>query len=85
MTEPADCRVKIKNHPGGSKAFPASEIVSVDALALVRFGLRAADDPRITNMTQGNRRHFENRDADRPGVAPLYPRWLRRNGERRPL
>jgi glucoamylase len=46
---PADCTVKIKNHPGGSKAFPASEIVSVDALALVRFGLRAADDPRILN------------------------------------
>ena len=49
---PADCTVKIKNHPGGSKAFPASEIVSVDALALVRFGLRAADDPRITNTVK---------------------------------
>lgn len=46
---PADCTVKIKNHPGGSKAFPAPEIVSVDTLALVRFGLRAADDPRILN------------------------------------
>jgi glucoamylase len=46
---PADCVVEIKNHPNGTKAFPASEIVSVDALALVRFGLRAADDPRITN------------------------------------
>jgi glucoamylase len=46
---PADCTVKIKNHPGGFKAFPASEIVSVDALALVRFGLRAADDPHIKN------------------------------------
>ncbi len=47
---PADCTLKIKNPPGGSKVFPASEIVSVDALALVRFGLRAADDPRITNL-----------------------------------
>jgi glucoamylase len=46
---PADCIVKIKNHPGGTESFPASEIVSVDALALVRFGLRAADDPRILN------------------------------------
>jgi glucoamylase len=49
---PADCIVKIKNHPGGSKAFPAPEIVSVDALALVRFGLRAADDPRILNTVK---------------------------------
>jgi glucoamylase len=49
---PADCTVEIKNHPGGTKAFPASEIVSVDALALVRFGLRAADDPRILNTVQ---------------------------------
>jgi glucoamylase len=46
---PADCTVKIKNHPGGSKSFPAPEIVSVDALALVRFGLRAPDDPRVLN------------------------------------
>ncbi len=44
---PADCTVKIKNLPGGTQTFPAAEIVSVDALALVRFGLRAADDPRI--------------------------------------
>ncbi len=49
---PADCTVPIKNHPGGSKAFPASEIVSVDALALVRFGLRAPDDPRIANTVR---------------------------------
>jgi glucoamylase len=46
---PADCTVKIKNLPGGTQTFPAGEIVSVDALALVRFGLRAADDPRILN------------------------------------
>jgi glucoamylase len=49
---PADCTVKVKNHPGGSKAFPAPEITSVDALALVRFGLRAADDPRIVNTVK---------------------------------
>ena len=49
---PADCRVQIKNHPGGVAEFPAAEIVSVDALALVRFGLRAADDPRILNTVK---------------------------------
>ncbi|MEP7381918.1 MAG: glucan 1,4-alpha-glucosidase [Gemmatimonadota bacterium] len=44
---PADCTVDIKNLDGGAQTFPAAEIVSVDALALVRFGLRAADDPRM--------------------------------------
>jgi glucoamylase len=46
---PEDCIVEIKNQPDGTKSFPAPEIVSVDALALVRFGLRAANDPRILN------------------------------------
>jgi glucoamylase len=49
---PADCTVELKNRPGGTQPFPASEIVSVDALALVRFGLRAADDPRILNTVK---------------------------------
>jgi glucoamylase len=49
---PADCTIEIKNHPGGTQAFPAPDIVSVDALALVRFGLRAADDPRILNTVK---------------------------------
>ena len=49
---PAGCQVKIKNRPGGSEGFPAADIVSVDALALVRFGLRAADDPRIVNTVK---------------------------------
>ena len=43
--------MKIKNLSGNSE-FPAPEIVSVDALALVRFGLRAADDPRIVNTVK---------------------------------
>ncbi len=39
--------LQIKNRPEGQGAVPASEVVSADALALVRFGLRAASDPRI--------------------------------------
>jgi glucoamylase len=39
--------VPIKNR--ASSTAPAVEIVSPDALALVRFGLRAPDDPRILN------------------------------------
>lgn len=41
--------VPIKNRPVGGSDAPAVEIVSPDALALVRFGLRAPDDPRILN------------------------------------
>ncbi len=39
--------VQVRNHEAGSGAIPAHDLVSTDALALVRFGLRAADDPRI--------------------------------------
>ncbi len=41
--------VQIKNRGDQPSSFAAAEIVSPDALALVRFGLRAADDPRIVN------------------------------------
>ncbi len=41
--------VAIKNRPPGQSNEPATHIISPDALALVRFGLRAADDPRICN------------------------------------
>ena len=44
--------VPIKNRPPGSSLEPADYIVSPDALALVRFGLRAADDPRILNTVK---------------------------------
>ncbi|HVZ31507.1 MAG TPA: glycoside hydrolase family 15 protein, partial [Polyangiaceae bacterium] len=40
-------RVRVANLPPGSNEFPASEIVSPDAIAFVRLGLRAPDDPRI--------------------------------------
>ena len=41
--------VPIKNRAIGRSNAPAVEIVSPDALALVRFGLRAPDDPRMVN------------------------------------
>jgi glucoamylase len=44
--------VPIKNRPPGQSAEPAIHIVSPDALALVRFGLRAADDPHIVNTVK---------------------------------
>ena len=44
--------VPIKNRPPGQSDAPATLIISPDALALVRFGLRAADDPRIVNTVK---------------------------------
>ena len=41
--------INLKNHEGDKGEMPIGEVISVDALALVRFGLRAADDPRILN------------------------------------
>jgi glucoamylase len=46
---PASGFVPIKNRPPGASLELAASLVSPDALALVRFGLRAADDPRIRN------------------------------------
>ena len=49
---PAAGFVPIKNRPIGQSAEPAIHIVSPDALALVRFGLRAADDSRIVSTVK---------------------------------
>lgn len=44
---PAGGFVAIKNRPPDQSCVPATALTSPDALALVRFGLRRADDPRI--------------------------------------
>jgi glucoamylase len=49
---PAGGFVPIKNRPPAEMCQPATHIVSPDALALVRFGLRAPDDPRIQNTVK---------------------------------
>ncbi len=41
--------VPIKNRPPSQSSEPAEHIISPDFLALVRFGLRAPNDPRILN------------------------------------
>lgn len=48
-TSPKNGYVPIKNRPPSESKALFEYIVSPDALALVRFGLRAADDPRILN------------------------------------
>ena len=66
--------VPIKNRPPGASSAPADHIVSPDALALVRFGLRAADDPRILNTVQVL-------DSLLRTDTPLGPLWRRYNGD----
>jgi glucoamylase len=48
-SSPTQGYVPIKNRPPGDSEEEAYEIVSPDALALVRFGLRDPEDPRILN------------------------------------
>lgn len=44
--------VRIKNVVAAQNSRDASHVVSPDALALVRFGIRAADDPRIRDTVK---------------------------------
>ena len=69
---PAGGFVPIKNRPRGESSALASQIVSADALALVRFGLRSPSDPRIENTVRVIDRLLR---CDTPGG----PAWHRYN------
>jgi glucoamylase len=69
---PSSGFVPIKNRPPGQTSQPAANIVSPDALALVRFGLRQADDPRILNTIKVI-------DAILKVDTPNGPAWHRYN------
>jgi glucoamylase len=71
---PAQGSVPIKNRPPGENLESAAHIISPDALALVRFGLRAADDPRILNTVRII-------DALLRVQLPQGPCWYRYNGD----
>ncbi len=45
-------RVQVRNHEAGTGSIAADALVSADALALVRFGLRAPDDPRVLDTVK---------------------------------
>ncbi len=51
-SSPAGGFVTIKNRPPGNDVEETIHIISPDALALVRFGLRDAKDPRILNTVK---------------------------------
>jgi len=67
--------VPIKNRPPGTDSVPASEIVSPDALALVRFGLRDARDERIADTVRVI-------DHVLRADLPPGPSWRRYSGDR---
>lgn len=73
-TSPASGFVPIKNRPPDQSTAPAAHIVSPDALALVRFGLRAPDDLRIVNTVKVI-------DALLRVEAPGGPTWHRYNDD----
>jgi len=64
----------INNRRPGEGVIRAADLVSPDALALVRFGLRAADDPRIVNTVKVI-------DATLKVDLPPGPVWYRYNGD----
>jgi glucoamylase len=66
--------VPIKNRPPGEGMETAAHIISPDALALVRFGLRAPDDQRIVNTVKVI-------DALLKVETPYGPAWHRYNGD----
>jgi glucoamylase len=73
-SSPAEGFVPIKNRPPGQNLEPAKHIVSPDALALVRFGLRSAEDPRIVNTIKVI-------DALLKTETPAGPIWHRYNDD----
>jgi glucoamylase len=66
--------VHVRNRFGEASHLAADELISTDALALVRFGLRAADDPRITNTVKVI-------DHVLCTDLPYGPGWRRYNGD----
>ena len=66
--------VHVKNVSAAEDTREASHLVSPDALALVRFGLRAADDPRIRDTAKVI-------DALLKVETPSGPSWHRYNDD----
>ncbi len=71
---PLDGSVQLNNRRPGEGMLATADLVSADALALVRFGLRAAADPRIVNTVKVI-------DAKLKAALPQGPIWYRYNGD----
>ncbi|HEY1679090.1 MAG TPA: glucan 1,4-alpha-glucosidase [Candidatus Sulfotelmatobacter sp.] len=73
-SSPTQGFVPIKNRPPGQDGERSYHIISPDALALVRFGLRSPTDPRILNTLRAI-------DALLSVEMPQGPCWYRYNGD----
>jgi glucoamylase len=71
---PLSTPVTLRNRPPGSSMVPGDEMVGTDFLALVRFGLRLPDDPRIVSS-------LAVADAILRTETPSGPVWHRYNGD----
>jgi glucoamylase len=71
---PRDGLVRIANRPAPESLVRTDSVVSLDALALVRFGLRAASDGRIVNTVKVV-------DATLKVDTPRGPVWHRYHGD----
>ena len=71
---PISTPVPVRNRPADASMVPADEMVGSDFLALVRFGLRMADDPRILSTLAVT-------DALLRTETPSGPVWHRYNGD----
>ncbi|MBS0481823.1 MAG: glucan 1,4-alpha-glucosidase [Proteobacteria bacterium] len=71
---PDDGLTPIRNRVGAAASLPEWQVLSPDALALVRFGLRAADDPRIVDTVKAI-------DHSLRSDLPQGPVWYRYTGD----
>ena len=71
---PISTPVPVRNRPPEASMVPADEMVGTDFLALVRFGLRMADDPRILSTIAVT-------DAELQTETPSGPVWHRYTGD----
>lgn len=73
-SELVDRYINLKNHKEDEGKTLLNELICVDALALVRFGLRAANDPKILNTIKVI-------DAKLKVETPNGPCWHRYNND----
>jgi glucoamylase len=73
-SSPCQGFVPIKSRPPDQATGPAAPMVSLDAVAFVRFGLRAPDDPRILSTVKVI-------DATLKVETPRGPAWRRYQGD----
>ncbi len=71
---PLSTLVSVRNQPPGSSKIPGDEMIGTDYLALVRFGLRLPDDPRILST-------LKVADALLRTDTPSGPVWHRYTGD----